>query len=203
MTLLDSHAYIGDIGLGHSQHKHQTADFVSDCRPRFYWQDDVNLRTELEPYVSAVQHSPEQAPTRYLPTRKALLQDGRTALATAVGARGGMNSAAIMKLMGANVLPRSVELLVTLFWLCSDWCLIYGATQHLAASSRHPDCRQVKHLTGLLKRLSRFIPCLLAVPVWFLAALRDHKYALDDSQNALSHIFAKSVLVLDQGPAPV
>lgn len=64
------------------------------------------MRKELEPHVSAVQHTLEEAPTRYLPTRKALLQSGLTALATAVGTRGGVYSAAIMKLMNAKVIPR-------------------------------------------------------------------------------------------------
>lgn len=60
----------------------------------------------MEPHVRVVQHTPGEAPTRYLPTRKALLQDGLTALATAAGTRGGLYSAAIMKLMNAEVVPR-------------------------------------------------------------------------------------------------
>lgn len=79
---------------------------VSGCRPRYYWENDVNIRMELEPHVTAVQHNPDNTPTRYLPTRKTLLQAGLTALATAVGTRGGMYSAHITKLMNAKVIPR-------------------------------------------------------------------------------------------------
>ena len=79
---------------------------VPGCRPRFYWKNDVNIRMELEPHIIAVQHNPDNMPTRYLPTRKTLLQAGLTALATAVGTRGGLYSAPIMKLMNAKVLPR-------------------------------------------------------------------------------------------------
>ena len=64
------------------------------------------MRMELEPHVRAVQYTPEEAPTRYLPTRKALLQNGLTALATAAYSRGGLYSASIMKLMNAKVIPR-------------------------------------------------------------------------------------------------
>lgn len=64
------------------------------------------MRLELEPHVSTVQHSPQEDPTRYLPTRKELLQAELTALVTAIATRGGVYSAAVMQLMNAKVIPR-------------------------------------------------------------------------------------------------
>lgn len=59
---------------------------------------------ELEPHVTSVQHTPEESPRRYLPTTKALREAGFTALATAIDARGGMDT--MTTLMAAKVTLR-------------------------------------------------------------------------------------------------
>ena len=64
------------------------------------------MRKELEPHVITVQHDLALTPTRYLPTRKALCQAGCTALAIALGARGGVYSLTVMNLMNAKIIPR-------------------------------------------------------------------------------------------------
>ena len=74
------------------------------CRPHKYWTNDDNIRMELEPHIITVQQTPEDSPTRYLPTRKALREAGLTALYTAIEAHGGMDS--MTALMDAKVLPR-------------------------------------------------------------------------------------------------
>lgn len=81
------------------------ANCAPDCRPRGYW-TDANIRKEMEPHVTTVQHNLAATPIRYLPTRKALCQAGCTALVTALVARGGVYSVAVMNLMNAQVVPR-------------------------------------------------------------------------------------------------
>ena len=74
------------------------------CRPHKYWTKDDNIRMELEPHIITVQHTPEEAPTRYLPTRKALREAGLAALYSAIEAHGGLDS--MKALMDAKIMPR-------------------------------------------------------------------------------------------------